>query len=209
MSALAGSPRLHLFRTRWEALGGLYWESPPGPGFAEAVARAADSLVSRVPGQNPSVLWWPGPEWASLAWEAALHSGRWSVAAVTGREPLLGGPPMNPAALRALAASAALGVTGAAWAVADTGSVALTSAPGHGLWPSLLPPSHLVVLRDSQVVASVPDGLRRLRADGPLPTMVKIISGPSSTADIEGELWIGVHGPGRVGVVVAVGPGAG
>ncbi len=203
------SPLLQAFRARWEALGGHYWESVSGPGLTETLAAAADSLIDRVPGQTSSALWWPGPAWASLAWEAALPPDRWTVTPVTGREPLvLSGRPMDPSALRSAAASAALGVTGAAWAVADTGSVALTSAPGQGLWPSLLPPSHLIVLQEAQVVATVADGLRRMRDEGPPPAMAKIISGPSSTADIEGQLWIGVHGPGRVGVVVVAGAGA-
>jgi hypothetical protein len=206
MSGPGGSPLRQAFRARWEGLGGQYWETAPGPGLTGTVAAAADALIDRVPGQKPPALWWPGPAWASLAWEAALPPDRWTVTAVTGREPLtVGGRPTDPTVLRGVAASAVLGVTGAAWAVADTGSVALTSAPGQGLWPSLLPPSHLIVLREAQVVATVADGLRRVRAEGPPPAMAKIISGPSSTADIEGQLWIGVHGPGRVGVVVVTG----
>ena len=200
MSGRGTSPLLEAFRMRWEALGGHYWESEPGAGLAQAVAAAADRLVERAPERMPSVLWWPGPAWAALAWKAALPAGRWAVTPVTG------GGPMEPGALRSVAASAALGVTGAAWAAADTGSVALASEPGQGLWPSLLPPSHLILLRAAQVVPTLADGLRVMRSEGGMLPMAKIISGPSSTADIEGQLWVGVHGPGRVGVVVVTGP---
>jgi hypothetical protein len=95
-----------------------------------------------------------------------------------------------------------------AWAVADTGTVAVYGSASSALWPTLLPPVHVTVVYARQLVETVAEGLAILAADararGGLPPMVKLISGPSSTADIEGQLWVGVHGPAQVGVVLVL-----
>ncbi|MCY0865327.1 MAG: LUD domain-containing protein [Sulfobacillus sp.] len=98
-----------------------------------------------------------------------------------------------------------VGVTGVAWAAADTGTLALYGTDATPLWPSLLPPVHVVLVRQSQVVSSLKDGLDRLSQENrgaSKPPLVKLVSGPSMTADIEGELILGVHGPKRLMVVI-------
>lgn len=206
------------FRARWEGLGGHCWEAADPSALPQVLAAASDALVDRSAAATLSVLLWPGHGFAASTWAPAWTDPAWALAAVEWQAGglYLNGRPAEEGAIRALAARAALGVTGSAWAVADTGSVALYRGPGGGLWPSLLPPAHLMVVRASQVVANVAEGLGLLRRESEapapsageaaspsrMPRMVKIISGPSSTADIEGQLWIGVHGPARVGVIV-------
>ena len=102
--------------------------------------------------------------------------------------------------LRQQAVRADLGITGADYAIAETGSVVLL--PRHGLsrLVSLLPPIHVAIVRPQEVVESLEDLflLRRLafyQGDGDMGSYMNFITGPSRTADIEQTLVTGVHGP--------------
>ena len=110
------------------------------------------------------------------------------------------------AELLTLAAASDLGITTCAWAVAETGTIALYATPATGRLPSLLPTAHLALVRPSQIVETIADGLRLLadhmaQQGGP-PSAVNLVSGPSRSADIDGDLAVGVHGPRRAGVII-------
>lgn len=106
----------------------------------------------------------------------------------------------------ALAEQVKVGLTGADAAVATTGTLVVTTAPGKGRLPTVLPPVHLVVVTLDQIVARLEDWVALQRADhlGAIRQAGNFcfISGPSRTGDIEMQLVMGVHGPGRVQVVV-------
>jgi L-lactate dehydrogenase complex protein LldG len=85
------------------------------------------------------------------------------------------------------------GLTGAALAIAETGTLVLTSGKGRPLSTSLLPEIHVVILRTSQIVWSLEEALRAQEVRE--AAAVVLVSGPSRTADIEMTLTIGVHGP--------------
>ena len=90
-------------------------------------------------------------------------------------------------------------VTGCAVAVAETGTVVLDGGESQGRRVISLVPDHLVVVvREGQVVAGVPDAIARL-VSSPVQTW---ISGPSATSDIELNRVEGVHGPRTLDVVV-------
>lgn len=106
----------------------------------------------------------------------------------------------------ALAEGVRVGLTGADAAVATTATLVVTTAPGKGRLPTILPPVHLAVITLDQIVARLEDWVALQRASG-LDTIRRagnfcFISGPSRTGDIEMQLVMGVHGPGRVQVVV-------
>lgn len=92
--------------------------------------------------------------------------------------------------------NADFGVTLADALIAETGSILIGSAHGRRRMASLAPKIHVVLARKDQVVGSLDQALADL---GDRHTV--IISGPSRTADIEGILVRGVHGPGEVWLV--------
>jgi L-lactate dehydrogenase complex protein LldG len=106
-------------------------------------------------------------------------------------------------ALRAKIAGAGLGITGADYAVAETGSVVVIPRRGLSRLVSLVPPVHLAVVRPRDLVETLDDVflLRRLeyyRNGGDMGSYLNFITGPSRTADIEQTLVVGVHGPREV-----------
>lgn len=99
-------------------------------------------------------------------------------------------------------ATFAVGLTGADFLVARTGSIVLRSEIAGGRRLSVLPPLHIVLARQSQIVASLDAVLQTpeySRGDWRYGT---IITGPSRTSDIEKILVLGAHGPKRLAVVM-------
>ena len=95
------------------------------------------------------------------------------------------------------------GLTGAEAALAETGSLVLVAGEGRSLLPSLLPRLHIAVLPATRLKGSLLEwlaagGEARLRGK----SQAVVITGPSRTADIEMTLTIGVHGPGKLVVIL-------
>lgn len=95
------------------------------------------------------------------------------------------------------------GITGCESALAETGSLAMVSGPGKPRSASLMPETHIVVIREQGILLGMGEFFARYRESPVLPYVV-FITGPSRTADIELSLTLGVHGPGRV--VAVIGP---
>jgi L-lactate dehydrogenase complex protein LldG len=92
-------------------------------------------------------------------------------------------------------------------AVAETGTLMLTSGEATPTTLNFLPDTHIVVLRAGQVVASYEDGWDLLREQSAdklwgLPRTVNFITGPSRTGDIEQRIELGAHGPRRLHVIL-------
>jgi L-lactate dehydrogenase complex protein LldG len=97
-------------------------------------------------------------------------------------------------------ASADLGLTGAVAAVAATGSIVLDSGVARSRAAGVLPPVHVCILSEEQLVATPADVLLPL-SDGP-PSSFVLVGGPSRTGDVEQILTLGVHGPRHVHIIL-------
>jgi L-lactate dehydrogenase complex protein LldG len=102
-------------------------------------------------------------------------------------------------------ASDQVSITGAFAGIAETGTLVMTSGPDHPVSLNLLPDTHVVVLREADIVSGYEDVWVRLRArygKNAMPRTVNTITGPSRTGDIEQAMELGAHGPRRVHIVV-------
>jgi L-lactate dehydrogenase complex protein LldG len=84
------------------------------------------------------------------------------------------------------------GITTAAGAIAETGTLILTDHGTSSRLGALAPWVHVAVLRRDQIHPDIPTALAAHPAD---PNIIWV-TGPSKTADVEGILIEGVHGPG-------------
>ena len=181
--------------------------APPGPAPAAATrGRPATeaSLVARFVAALQAV---DGEAVVLPASEAVAQVVAW-VQGLGARRVFVGdAPALAPGLVEALRAAglsvtrepdptAEVGLTAAAVAVAETGSVLVLGGPERPLTASLLPRVHGVLVPAAAVVPDVRAALRH-PAWHTAPAAA-LITGPSRTADIEMTLTVGVHGPERV-----------
>ena len=109
------------------------------------------------------------------------------------------------------AREAAMGLSEAEWAAAETGTVVVKTSADERRGYSLLPPAIGVIVREGRLRDTLGDVLREIASkEGPLPSCLSFISGPSNTADVASVHVVGVHGPREVFVwVIADGPASG
>ncbi len=105
-------------------------------------------------------------------------------------------------------AGAAVGVTGCTALAAREGVILIGEHQENAHLASALPPVHVVVAGFDKVVPSIEEALlvaRGVSFFGAGKTMIRnlfFISGPSATADIQGLIVKGMHGPREVHVIL-------
>jgi L-lactate dehydrogenase complex protein LldG len=150
--------------------------------FAEPSAAAVRERLAEVIGDRRVLSWSP----EHLPYEA----GTIVAGACLGSAPLLE------------QADAGVGVTGCHAAVAETGSLVLLSGRGTSRTVSLLPPLHVALVRPEDLCFSMGEFFASEAARIARASCCTFVTGPSRTADIELSLTVGVHGPGRVVVII-------
>ncbi len=102
--------------------------------------------------------------------------------------------------LKTFCETAEVGLTSADAALAETGSLVISSGSGKSRQVSLLPPIHIALLPESKLHSDIFTWTAQRKKE--VPTNIVLISGPSKTADIELTLVKGVHGPKRFIVIL-------
>src|SRR5436190_11592664 len=201
---------LHKVRT---ALGRSVGQEPPPPPPARVVIPSV-GMDARVDSFCRRLEALAGKTHRAVSGDAAEYVGR----VVNGRQAVASNAPLlrecgvtalpsvrsgitDREELRALCATAAVGITSADYCLADTGTLVMISSREEARLISLLPPIHIAVVSRDRMLS----GLDELLTLVPLPSerssSMVMITGPSRTADIEQILVRGVHGPGEIHVV--------
>ena len=121
--------------------------------------------------------------------------------------PAVYGGPDSRTAIRQRLLESGMGITGADYAIAETGSVVVVPRQGLSRLVSVVPPVHVAIVRPEDIVGTLDDlfALRRLeyvKNGGEMGSYLNFITGPSRTADIEQTIVVGVHGPREVHMVL-------
>lgn len=101
---------------------------------------------------------------------------------------------------RSVCVRAQAGLTSAAYGLAETGTLVLETSETQARTTTLLPPIHIVLLPTSRLLPSIFEWLPHRPEK--FPSNLVFVSGPSKTSDIEKVLVVGVHGPGRLIVLL-------
>lgn len=115
------------------------------------------------------------------------------------------GQPMLSLRRGAARGSDHVSITGAFAGIAETGTLVMASGPDHPVSLNLLPDTHIVVLREADIVGGYEEVWTKLRqryGKDRMPRTVNTITGPSRTGDIEQAIELGAHGPRRLHIVI-------
>lgn len=179
---------------------GLRGRTPlPDPAREQAVSRfgrAGDEPLAdrfRENWRNASGIWVSGfPELAALLEKEAPGRGYCDPEWVESLRAAWAGADLTTGFVRNEVDGLAFGVTRAWGAIAETGTVILIDGQTPARLTALAPWVHAAVIPPGAFYRTVGEALEALPED---PSVV-MITGPSKTADIEGILIEGVHGPG-------------
>jgi L-lactate dehydrogenase complex protein LldG len=94
-----------------------------------------------------------------------------------------------------------LAVARARWAIAETGTLVFHSSPESPTLLSFLPLHHVCIIDRARILAHLED-YANAEQGAPAPRNVNLITGASGTADIEGTLVRGAHGPAYLHAII-------
>lgn len=96
------------------------------------------------------------------------------------------------------------GITGCDALIAQTGSILVTSRSAGGRALSVLPPHHVVIAAQDQLLPDLPSAFELIysRYGDRYPSFISFITGPSRTGDIERIIVLGAHGPRNLTIIL-------
>ncbi|RKN84781.1 LutC/YkgG family protein [Paenibacillus ginsengarvi] len=199
--------RIDQFGANWSALTGTVWTAR-----AADAADAVPAYAQRICAERgiDRVSRWDHPDLAALPLDAALAADGvavvpWRADGATDEDAPVGADGSvwsgRSPLLRATERSR-LGIVWADYAIAGTGTLVLLAHGGRGRSVSLMPDTLFAVIRADRLVTRMGEAFEAVRCDYPeaaaMPSSINLITGPSRSADIENDLTIGIHGPGKV-----------
>lgn len=101
-----------------------------------------------------------------------------------------------------------VGLSHATAAIAETGTLVMTSGEANPTTINFLPDHHIVVVDAADIEGDLEAALGRIReahGRGSMPRTVNLISGPSRSGDIEQKIILGAHGPRALHIIVVDG----
>ena len=110
--------------------------------------------------------------------------------------------------MRKYFAEADIGISGANFAVAESGTLVIISNEGNARLVTSLPPIHIAIVTTEKFVETLEEATALVKAliaassGMKMTAYVSFITGPSRTTDIEKELIIGAHGPQEVHIII-------
>jgi L-lactate dehydrogenase complex protein LldF len=110
--------------------------------------------------------------------------------------------------LRGYFSRADIGISGANFAVAESGTLVIISNEGNARLVTTLPPVHIAIVTVEKFVETLEEAVSLVKtltmasSGSKVTSYVSFITGPSSTTDIEKERVVGAHGPREVHVII-------
>jgi L-lactate dehydrogenase complex protein LldG len=98
------------------------------------------------------------------------------------------------------------GLSHAFGAIAESGTLMLTSGADNPTTLNFLPENHIVIVDAATVKGDLEALLKELRetyGKGEMPRTVNLVTGPSRSGDIEQKIILGAHGPRALHVIMA------
>ncbi|WP_321342666.1 lactate utilization protein [Breoghania sp.] len=102
----------------------------------------------------------------------------------------------------------ATAVSHAIGAIAETGTLVLTSGTDNPTTLNFLPDLHIIVVSRATIhgdMEAVWSDIRQTYGKAAMPRVVNMVTGPSRSADIEQTLILGAHGPRALHVIIVEG----
>ncbi len=98
------------------------------------------------------------------------------------------------------------GISHAFGAIAETGTLVMTSGADNPTTLNFLPENHIVVLNAASIkgdLETIMADIRKAYGKGVMPRTVNFITGPSRSGDIEQKILLGAHGPRALHIILA------
>ncbi len=108
----------------------------------------------------------------------------------------------DPAVHKEACYTAGAGITGAMYGVAETGSLVLVFDAKNPRLVSHAPFCHVALLNAADILPDTETLFKRFAEGNVKPSAMALVTGPSMTADIALTPVRGIHGPGRLHIII-------